>query len=175
MAEKSFSPFPVLNTERLILRKLVSSDDHQIFALRSNEKINRYLGRKLCGSIDEAKDFIQLIESNIQKNDSLYWAITLIESNELVGTICLYNFSPINSAAEIGYELLPEFQGRGIMQESVALVIKYAREEIKLASIEAYPHSDNINSLKLLEKLNFRKQGPIDNSLIKFIFADRLS
>lgn len=93
MREINFTPFPVLKTERLTLRQLVSSDDKEIFALRSNDNINKFLHRKPAESITDAENFIQIITENIQKNDSIYWAITLNGSDKLIGTICLFNFT----------------------------------------------------------------------------------
>ena len=109
MAERNFNPFPVLKTERLTLRQLVSSDANEIFALRSNDNVNKYLDRKPAKSIDDAKTFIETINKNIQRNDSIYWAITLTGTNKLIGTICLFNLSDDNFKAEIGYELLTDF------------------------------------------------------------------
>jgi ribosomal-protein-alanine N-acetyltransferase len=84
MTNKNFTPFPVLNTERLTLRQLISSDDKEIFALRSDDNVNKYLGRKPGKSIDDAKHFIQTINENIQRNDSIYWAITLNDTDKLI-------------------------------------------------------------------------------------------
>ena len=132
MGDRNFKPFPVLKTERLTLRQLASSDDNEIFVLRSNENVNKYLGRKPSKSIDDAKKFIQTINKNIQKNDSIYWAITLNDTDKLIGTICLFDFSDDNLKAEIGYELLPEFQGKGIMQEATSKVIDFGIQRIGL-------------------------------------------
>ena len=61
MMGKNFTPFPILKTERLTLRQLISSDDKEIFALRSNDNVNKYLDRKPSKSIADAKKFIQTI------------------------------------------------------------------------------------------------------------------
>jgi len=50
-----FSPFPVLTTDRLILRQLTSLDAAAIFALRSDERVNRYLDRPVCRRLEEAE------------------------------------------------------------------------------------------------------------------------
>ena len=92
MRDRNFKPFSVLKTERLTLRELASSDDNEIFALRSNENVNKYLDRKPSKSIDDAKTFIQTINKNIQKNDSIYWAITLNDTDKLICTICYLIF-----------------------------------------------------------------------------------
>ena len=164
MTSKNFTPFPVLKTERLILRQLRSSDDKEIFALRSNDNVNKYLGRKPSKSIDDAKNFIQTINENIQRNDSIYWAIILNGTDKLIGTICLFNFSEDHLKAEIGYELLPDFQGKGIMQEAISKVIHFGFQHVGLNSIEAYTHSENQSSTRLLEKLNFKGESAADEN-----------
>ena len=171
MLGKDFTPFPVLKTQRLTLRQLISSDDKEIFALRSNDNVNKYLDRKPCKSIDEAKDFIRAINENIQKNDSAYWAITLNGTDKLIGTICLFDFSSDILKAEIGYELLPAFQRKGIMQEATSKVIEYGMQHIGLHSIEAYTHAENQSSIRLLEKLHFKRHSAGDGNLIIFNFT----
>ena len=166
MTGKNFTQFPVLKTERLTLRQLTSSDDKEIFALRSDDNVNKYLDRKPSKSIDDAKNFIQTINENIQRNNSIYWAITLNGTDKLIGTICLFDFSKDNLKAEIGYELLPDFQGKGIMQEATSKVIDFGVQHIGLNSIEAYTHSENQNSTRLLEKLNFKRHSAGEDNFI---------
>jgi len=168
MTGKSFTAFPVLKTERLTLRQLVSSDDKEIFALRSDDNVNKYLDRKRSKSIDDAGNFIQAITENIQRNDSIYWAITLNEIDKLIGTICLFDFTKDNLKAEIGYELLPGFQGKGLMQEAASRVIEFGIQYTGLNSIEAYTHSENERSTRLLEKLNFKKHRVVEDNFIVF-------
>jgi ribosomal-protein-alanine N-acetyltransferase len=168
LADRNFTPFPVLKTERLTLRQLVSEDANEIFALRSNNTVNKYLGRKPAQSIDDAKTFIQAIHENILRNDSIYWAITLKDTDKLVGTICLFDFSDDNLKAEIGYELLPGFQGKGVMQEATSKVIDFGLHHIGLNSIEAYTHSENQSSTRLLEKFNFKHNSTVEGNLRLF-------
>ena len=77
--------------------------------------------------------------------------------DKLIGTICLFNFLDDNKLAEIGYELLPGYQGLGIMQEATSKVIDFGIQHIGLNSIKAYTHSENQRSTRLLEKFNFKK------------------
>lgn len=155
MLNKAFIPFPILTTERLTLRQLVINDGQEIFTLRSDSEVNKYLDRKKASTIEDARDFIKIINENIDKDDSLYWAITLKDKNKLVGTICLFSFSNENDKCEIGYELLPNFQKQGIMHEAVEKVIDYAFHSIKVKKIDAFFHKDNQNSIKLLKKFSF--------------------
>ena len=71
------TPFPILTTEDLVLRQLQITDEEEIFTLRSDSGINKYLDRRLSNTIADARDFIENVNENINKNLSLYWAITL--------------------------------------------------------------------------------------------------
>ncbi len=164
MLNRSFTPFPILATERLTLRQLVINDEQEIFTLRSESEINKYLDRQVSNTINDARNFINKVNENINKNDSLYWAIILGDRNILVGTICLFNFSDENDKCEIGYELLTNFQGRGIMKEAAEKVIDYAFNTIKVQKIEAFLHRDNQRSIKLLEKFSFRNSNEPDKA-----------
>ena len=169
MLNKTFTPFPILTTERLTLRQLRINDEQEIFILRSDSEINKYLDRQISNTIDDARNFINKIHENISKNASLYWAITFSDKNILVGTICLFSFSDENDSCEIGYELLTNFQGQGIMKEAVEKVIDYAFNTIKVKKIEAFFHRDNQSSINLLEKLLFRKPNKPDETTPELI------
>lgn len=173
MTNRIFTPFPILNTDRLILRQLVITDDNEILALRSDDNVNRYLDRHPSKSIEAAKSFIQTITENVKKKDSIYWAISL--SGKLIGTICLFEFADDNSKAEIGYELLPIYQGKGLMQEAASKVLEFGFQHIGLNSIEAYTHSENQKSTRLLEKFNFKKQSPSEDNSDKSVIVFKLS
>src|SRR5258706_5679784 len=164
MLNKNFTPFPILKTERLTLRQLVISDEQEIFTLRSDSEINKYLDRQVSNTIEDARNFINKVNENINKNDSLYWAITLGDKNILVGTICLFGFSDENRKCEIGYELLTNFQGQGIMKEAAEKVIDYAFNTIKVKKIEASLHRDNQSSKKLLDKFSFKQSNEPDKA-----------
>lgn len=144
-----------LYTNRLTIRPLSVDDWEGILAIRSNPTINQYLDRQPCNSKDEAIEFIQQVQKNIAQSNACYWTITLIESQELVGTICLFAFSDDRSSCEIGYELLPTFHGKGIMAEAASEVINFGMNEIKLSKIYAYTHVHNEASIRLLRRLFF--------------------
>ena len=162
MLNKTFNPFPILSTEMLTLRQLSINDDKEIFTLRSDSEINKYLDRKLSENMEDARNFINKVNENIDKNDALYWGITLRDKNILIGTICLYGFSDENDNCEIGYELLTGFQGQGIMMEAVEKVIDYAFNTIKVKKIDAFFHRDNQRSISLLEKFSFKDSNLYD-------------
>jgi ribosomal-protein-alanine N-acetyltransferase len=101
MLNRNFTAFTILKTERLSLGRLVIDDEQDIFALRSDREINKYLDRKIANTIDDARVFINNVNENINKNDSVYWAITFSYKNILVGTVCLFSFSYEHGKCEI--------------------------------------------------------------------------
>ena len=173
MPDTNFNPFPVLKTERLILRQLLITDDTEIFALRSDEQVNKYLNRQPSKTIEDAQAFIRAINENAIRNDSIYWAITL--EGKLIGTICLFDFSNDHSNAEIGYELLPFYQRQGLMQEAILKVLEFGFEHIGLQFITAITDPENEHSTRLLEKFNFKKQLKAGDDFDKTVIVYKLS
>ena len=155
MQKFNFTPFPNLTTNRLILRQLSENDSKEIFLLRTDKSVNKYLDRQIQRDTNEVIEFINNINISVHDNQSVYWAICLKDRNKFVGTICLFSFSEDNMTAEIGYELHPNFQKKGIMNEALNAVIEFALSVLNLDSINASVHKNNDGSIKLLERNNF--------------------
>ncbi|RNL54224.1 GNAT family N-acetyltransferase [Pedobacter jejuensis] len=162
MINENFKPFPILTSERLTLRKLAIDDQQDIFALRTDAEINKYLDRAPSKTIEDALNFINKVNENIEKTMAFYWAITFTDTKKFVATICLFNFSGEKNSCEIGYELVTKFQNQGIMKEAAQIVINYVFNTLKVRNILAFTHRDNQNSTKLLLKLNFVKSEETD-------------
>ena len=76
MLTNTFTPFPVLQTERLTLRQLSVNDHKEIFALRSDKQVNKYIDRNPCNTMEDAKKFIDEIAEVVKQNEGIYWAIS---------------------------------------------------------------------------------------------------
>lgn len=150
----NFTPFPVLKTENLILRQIKTDDENEFYILKSDKRILKYLGYR-AKTFDEARQFLKKINEEISKNVWILWGITLKSEDKLIGSICFWNISSDYSKAEVGYELMPDYQGKGIMQESMMAVINYGFNNMKLKTIEAFPNPENLRSVRLLERNNF--------------------
>ncbi|KIO75426.1 hypothetical protein TH53_20870 [Pedobacter lusitanus] len=165
MNQLDFSEFPELSTPRLRLRKLEQTDAAAVHELRSDPAVNAFLDRAVSTGIPDALAHIAKIENLIQNNASIYWVITLKNDQAFAGTICLWNFDIPGQTVEIGYELLPQYQGKGIMAEAIKCVINYAFETLKAKTITAFPAAGNISSVRLLENNGFRlSNAPYQNS-----------
>lgn len=169
MTTFSFSPFPLLTTERLLLRAISLQDAEALSRLRSDAEVNKYIDRAGIWDIAATQGFIQKIMDGVARNESVYWIITLKDSNDLIGTAGLWNLSPEKSSAEIGYELLPAHQGHGYMQEAVRAVIDFGVEKMCLQVIEASVQKGNTASIRLLEKTGFQqKMDVVDEVYLEF-------
>jgi [ribosomal protein S5]-alanine N-acetyltransferase len=164
MHHRTFSQFPLLITERLTLRQPVESDGPQMFLLRSDPGVNEYLDRKAPSTTEETLEFIQKVREYFSNETGIYWAITLTGSDQLIGTICLFDFSGETRKCEIGYELLPAYQGQGIMNEALQKVIAFSAEVMGMEIIDAVAHKDNRASARLLEKSGFIGRGVADDA-----------
>jgi ribosomal-protein-alanine N-acetyltransferase len=90
----------------------------------------------------------------------------------------LWNFSENKKRAEVGYDLNPIYQRKGIMNEALKQIIEFGFVDLNLDKIEAFTHAENENSLKLLEKNGFyidenRKDEDNLNNLIFVIKKTR--
>ena len=153
-----FKFFPEIKTERLLLRKIEESDWDVILFLRSDKTVNTYIERpenRKTKNKDDALKFIKEITEDIKNFKSITWGITLKNNPQIIGTICLWNFSNDNKTAEVGYGLDPKYFNKGIMSESLKQVVKLGFSDLNFEKIEAFTHKDNESSKKLLVKNGF--------------------
>lgn len=77
----------------------------------------------------------------------------------MIGTCGYLNYENEHNRIEIGYDLKPEYWGKGIMQEALSSIIHFAFTSMGINKIEAKVEPENISSIRLLEKLNFCQEG----------------
>jgi ribosomal-protein-alanine N-acetyltransferase len=155
----NFSPFPILETERLILRRVLPSDVKEMFELRSNPETMKYIPRPLLTNHEEALAHIQMMEDKIETNEGINWAITLKGDDTMLGVIGHYRIKPEHYRAEVGYMILPEYHGKGITTEAVQCVVDYGFNTMQLHSIEGVIDPENEASQRVLQKCGFVKEA----------------
>lgn len=168
MIQLNFDPFPDLLADRLHLRSFQKEDKEAVFALRSNPTVAKYLDRPLMQQETAAIEYINKMKKGVQDNQWIIWAISL-RDGPLIGSICLWNILPKEAEAEVGYELLPAFQGQGFMQVALKMVLDYGFQQMNLQQIRAILDARNRPSLRLLEKYGFvqDKQGEGKDGLLQ--------
>jgi len=164
MLNLNFTPFPTITTQRLVLRQLQDDDVHELFALRTDERVNRFLNRPLPKSLNDVREFIAIVNQITHNNEGLYWVITRKNEDKLLGTIGLRNFEPELRQAEIGYELHPDYQGQGFMHEAITHVLAYGFGRLGLQAIKADTDPGNLRSIQILEKHGFLKINGLENT-----------
>ena len=152
----NFSIFPNLETDRLKLRSLHINDALEIYQLRADLTVAELTGKEPAKDINEAKSFIHKIQNLISDNACIYWAICYKGEDDLIGAVCFWNFDTDSNSIEIGYELLPQYQHKGIMSEALKTVIDFGFEVIKAKTITAFPSGNNPASVIILEKAGFK-------------------
>lgn len=147
-----------LTSKRILLRPMKTSDADKVLEIRFNDSVTKFIDRVKIKSVDEANQFISKIIEGNNTGDWRYWVISLKDQTDLIGTICLWNFNNDKTTAEIGYELLPKYQGLGYVCESIDNVIEFGFSELKLEKITAWTHPKNFDSIKVLKKKGFNSK-----------------
>ena len=144
----------------MLLRKVKKEDAEELFTLRADEAVLRYLGKAPARSMKEIKDFLKGVRKSMNAKDSVLWGIALKEDPlKLIGTICFWNIQKHNYRAEIGYVLHPQYWRKGIMKETINKVLQYGFNSLGLHSVEARLQPDNKGSIAVLEATGFVKEG----------------
>ncbi len=175
MLNLSFNPFPNLETDRLVLRSINTTDAPEIFAMRSNPVTMQYIPRPLALTMDDAIAHIEMIQNTISKNEGINWAITLKGDDTMLGVIGHYRIKPEHYRAEVGYMILPEYHGKGITTEAVQCVVDYGFNTMQLHSIEGVIDPKNEASQRVLQKCGFVKEAHFkENEYFDGKFIDAL-
>ena len=151
--------FPIIETERLLLRSIEMEDTISIFHIFSNEEVMKYYGQFPMKFIEEAENLIKMFNENFQNGKGIRWGILLKEENRIIGTCGYHNWNKRHLRAEIGYELSMDSWGRGYMKEALKAIIDYGYEAMDLNRIEAVVYPENKASIKSLINLGFNKEG----------------
>lgn len=155
--DEVFHTFPMLETDRLVLRKTAARDMLRIYEDFTDRRVLEYFGMASLQHSDEATGILEKWRNQYDDRKGIRWAITLKPSDTLIGTIGLKKISHETFRAEIGYHLKPEYWRRGIMSEALQVVTDFGFNKLKLLIIEASVFPENEASIRLLEKLNFNK------------------
>lgn len=173
MLSVNFKPFPILESQRLIMRRITNSDVEPIFELRSDPETMKFVPRPLAASLEDALGHIATINSKIDNNEGINWAITCKENDSLIGIIGHYIIRKEHFRSEIGYMLLPRFNGKGFMTEAVGAVLRYGFEQMKLHSVEAIIDPENYASARVLQKNGFVQEAHLrENEFYNGRFLD---
>ena len=148
-----------IETERLLMRELLPTDDAGMFELDSNPEVHVYLGKTPVKSIEESREAIAHIRQQYLENGIGRWAVILKETGEFIGWSGLKlekNVNGYKTFYDLGYRFIQKHWGKGYAFESAKAFVDFGFTEMKLPVINAYTDSDNLNSRKILEKVGMK-------------------
>ena len=148
----------IFKTSRLIIKPFSIKDLKCIHEMNSQEEVARYNTIGIPKDINETK---QLLSKVLDENNvySKGFSIRLNTSGEFIGELGLSLSSQKFSMAEIHYSLVPEFWGNGLATEAVEGLLNYCFTVLNLHRIEAGVATENLASIKVLEKVGMTREG----------------
>lgn len=158
--------FPQLHTVRLALKKIQPQDRKNIFKGLSDPLVIKYYGVSFL-TYEATQQQMDWYESLWATKTGIWWKICDIENGSFYGTCGLNNLQQRHKKAELGFWLLPQFWGRGIIPEAMGKVLDYAFQDLSLHRIEAFVEVGNENSKKALLKGGFRHEGTMEEVELK--------
>ena len=154
-----FTKFPLLQTERFILRAVADDDAGDIFRIMSDPRVTHYYGMLPMGDQAQAAEQASAIQAAFREQTGIRWAIASRDNRRFIGSCGYWRLVKEHSRAEIGYSLAPEWWGQGVMPEAIGAVLGFGFTVLGLHSVEAQIHPANFGSRRVLEKLGFEQEG----------------
>ncbi|WKA54665.1 GNAT family N-acetyltransferase [Planococcus shixiaomingii] len=151
--------FPVLETERLILRKLTLADAEDMFEYASEPMVSRFVPWEVHKSVEDTKAFLAFLTESYGKKRKLTWAIELKSEGKMIGTIDFINWLPKRHKAELAYILSHNYWGSGLILEAAKSLLDYGFQKMELNKVEAPIMLDNFQSQRVVEKLGMQREG----------------
>lgn len=153
--------FPVLETSDLILREKRDEDAPGILQVFSDPKTVRYWSHPVMQSLDEAKARIARGVGFFADRSAVPWGLIRRDTGELVGTLDVFHFNFQHRRGEIGYSLHSSYWGRGWMSAAMKVALDWTFSHLELHRLEADTDPRNENSIRLLERLGFQREGTL--------------
>ena len=160
MTKFDFCEFPVLETERLILRQLVPEDTISVYRIRSDYRVTHYNTGAPYRRVEQALRLIHSIQDGYEEQKELRWGLVLRGDDHTVVGMCGYNYwNRHDRRASVGYDLAHAYWGQGLMPEALRAVVEFGFHAMDLNRIEADCTVENSASARVLEKLGFQPEG----------------
>ena len=154
--------FAILTTNRLVLRELRLADAADVFVFRGDPVVQRFDDPPVR-SVEEAALFIEEMRELCASDRIQIWAVTRPADDRVIGLVSLqqseHSGDRYHRRAEVGYGLARSVWGQGFGSEAVRAVCRFGFEVLGLHRIYARTIADNVESVRLLERLGFTREG----------------
>lgn len=158
--------FPQLETTRLLLTHFRPEDQEFVFEALSHPEVIRHYGVNYS-TLEATRAQMEWFSKLLTEKTGIWWKIVDKVSNEPVGGIGMNNYQAQHQKTEIGYWLLPEHWGKGIISEALSVMLDYLFREWKIHRIEAVVEEGNAKSSRVLEKAGFIYEGTLRDCEVK--------
>jgi [ribosomal protein S5]-alanine N-acetyltransferase len=157
---------PTIKTDRLLLRRIIATDIDNIFKGLSDPRIIKYYGVNFK-TLEATKEQM-IFYADLEKNGTGTWfAICSPDNKVFYGAGGLNGLNKQHRKAEVGFWLLTDYWGQGIMKESMPLICDYGFKNLSLHRIEGFVESENANCKRAMAKLDFQYEGTMRDCEIK--------
>lgn len=150
---------PTLEAGPFAFRMIRPDDDVDLLAIFGNHQVMRYWSRPALENLQAARDLVREVLEGFGSRSLFQWGLVRPEDDRVVGTGTLCNLDVQNRRAEIGYALARPEWGRGVMSRVLPVLLRFGFEMLDLHRIEADVDPRNATSIRLLERLGFKKEG----------------
>jgi ribosomal-protein-alanine N-acetyltransferase len=150
---------PRIETERLLLRPLETSDAESIYTYAKKPEVTKYVIFETHTSIDDSYGFLREVAKWREEASNAVWGITLRDGGKLLGTIGLHRYEADHKSVEVGYAIDVPYWNNGYTTEALAALIKTAFTATDLNRIHAHHYSPNTSSGRVMEKAGMRYEG----------------
>lgn len=155
-----FRPFPVVETERLVLREIVPSDVQDVFAFRSDAEEQRH-NDPPCQHVSEAEELITRLARDFADGAAVQWGLTRKADGRVEGLLGYNYWNRPHRRAGVGYDLARRLWGQGLMSEALGAVVEFGSERMRLNRIEAHTNTENVRSVRMLRRMGFLQEGTL--------------
>jgi RimJ/RimL family protein N-acetyltransferase len=142
----------MLETERLVLRQFTMDDLDELFRLRADPEVMRYIGDQ---SRERVAQRLGYYISHYDSHGFGMWAVMHKRTGTMIGW-CGLVFLDETPEVEVGYGVARDYWGQGLMTEAAHASLRYGFEKIGLERIVAVAMPENLASRRIMEKLGMR-------------------
>jgi len=157
--EKTRAEVPTLRSKNYILRPILEEDIPQLYQLRSDPDLMKYIHRPILKEPNEAIALYRVIEQRRMSIGNINWALCTETDPTMKGFIGFAGINKENNRAELGYMIMKELQGKKLMYEVLPLLIEYGFETMNMNALTAIIDPANIASEKVLIHCGLRKEA----------------
>lgn len=154
-----FIKIPTLETNRLILRKILVGDCADVYEYSSRPETSRYLLWNAHENPKYTKKYLSYLQTAYRNEEFFDFGLVDKESGKMIGTCGFTDFDMDNNSAEIGYVLNPDFWGKGLAREAIMRVMAFGFAELRLHRITAKIMTGNSASKRVAEKCGMRHES----------------